>query len=233
MNKFFTALLSGSFLFPFLWAEDLGRYQLILDKQLLGVQKAAPAPVKPAQVVEAAPSWSRQYRMTMITQDDDRVRVGLQNLQDRSAVLLIEGEPSHPDFQLISADFQQGTARIRYRGSESRFTIESGPEPVASVQKTPITPSPPTNPRHNRSSTSRRTITPQPASPGTLRSFPQNKESTPAPQIREFKTREELQAHLRQQQMDAIRTGKPPLPIPLTQKMDDQLVKEGVLPPQN
>lgn len=32
--------------------------------------------------------------------------------------------------------------------------------------------------------------------------------------------------------MDAIRTGKPPLPIPLTRQMDDQLVKEGVLPAQ-
>lgn len=42
---------------------------------------------------------------------------------------------------------------------------------------------------------------------------------------------EELKVHIRQMQMDAIRTGKPPLPIPLTQEMDDQLVQEGVLPP--
>jgi hypothetical protein len=52
----------------------------------------------------------------------------------------------------------------------------------------------------------------------------------------------ELQAHLRLMQMDAIRTGKAPLPIPLTQEkaplpiplsqeMDDQLVQDGVLPP--
>ncbi|MDE0839997.1 MAG: hypothetical protein OSB41_13220 [Kiritimatiellae bacterium] len=44
-------------------------------------------------------------------------------------------------------------------------------------------------------------------------------------------TGEALQEHLRQMQMDAIRTGKPPLPIPLTREMDDQLVQEGVLPP--
>ncbi len=31
--------------------------------------------------------------------------------------------------------------------------------------------------------------------------------------------------------MAVIRSGMAPLPIPLTQEMDDQLVKEGVLPP--
>ncbi len=36
---------------------------------------------------------------------------------------------------------------------------------------------------------------------------------------------------LRQYQMDLIRKGRAPLPIPLTQEMDEQLVKEGVLPP--
>jgi len=33
--------------------------------------------------------------------------------------------------------------------------------------------------------------------------------------------------------MHLIRQGKTPLPIPLTQEMDDQLVKEGILPPVN
>ena len=41
---------------------------------------------------------------------------------------------------------------------------------------------------------------------------------------------EALKVHIQEMQMDAIRTGKPPLPIPLTREMDDQLVQEGVLP---
>jgi len=44
---------------------------------------------------------------------------------------------------------------------------------------------------------------------------------------RTFNSREELQQHLREQQLDAIRTGKPPLPIPVTDDMVDQLVDEG------
>jgi hypothetical protein len=43
--------------------------------------------------------------------------------------------------------------------------------------------------------------------------------------------REEVRENLRQYQMEVIRAGMPPLPIPLTPEMDDQLVAEGVLPP--
>ena len=36
---------------------------------------------------------------------------------------------------------------------------------------------------------------------------------------------------VREYQMELIRKGLKPLPIPLTTEMDDQLVREGVLPP--
>jgi hypothetical protein len=45
-------------------------------------------------------------------------------------------------------------------------------------------------------------------------------------------TPEELEKNLRELQMKVLREGLPPLPIPLTKEMDDQLVQEGVLPPQ-
>ena len=47
----------------------------------------------------------------------------------------------------------------------------------------------------------------------------------------EQRRREEVRANLQDYQMEVIRSGMPPLPIPLTQEMDDQLVAEGVLPP--
>jgi hypothetical protein len=51
--------------------------------------------------------------------------------------------------------------------------------------------------------------------------------STNAPGL----TQEELKKHLEQHQMQLIRSGQSPLPIPLTKEQDDQLVREGVLPP--
>ena len=43
--------------------------------------------------------------------------------------------------------------------------------------------------------------------------------------------REQVQQDMRQYQMEVIRSGMPPLPVQLTQEMDDQLVAEGFLPP--
>ena len=42
-----------------------------------------------------------------------------------------------------------------------------------------------------------------------------------------------LDAHLRKYQMNVLRYGPPPLPVPLTAEMDRQLVKEGLLPPMD
>lgn len=214
MNLRLFSLISALFMGLTCFSQDLGKYQLILDKQLLGIEKVTPSPVTAPTTVVAEPSWSRDYRMTMITQDQDKLRVGLQSLKDQSAVLLIEGEDSYPDFRLISGNYQQGIARVSYRGSENQFMIQSGPDKV----------SPAPSPASIRSNGSNRTrIRSEESNPPTARADVS---------IRTFQSREELQAHLEAQQMDAIRTGKPPLPIPLTKQMDDQLVKEGVLPAQ-
>lgn len=209
-------------------AEGLGKYQLILDKQLLGIEKVTPAPAAVSAPVVAEASWSRDYRMTMITQDEDKLRVGLQNLKDQSAVLLIEGENSYPDFRLLSGNYQQGIARVSYRGVEHQFMIESGPAPAsATPANRPGSSNWGNRPRPGGTSSS-----PRSGSPRMRTGEESSGETPPQPQVRTFQSREELQAHLQEQQMDAIRTGKPPLPIPLTRQMDDQLVKEGVLPAQ-
>ncbi|MDF3130614.1 hypothetical protein P0Y35_15505 [Kiritimatiellaeota bacterium B1221] len=227
MKISFSAFLFFITLSRCMQAADLGPYQLILDKQLLGVEKTMPLEVSRAPVTVAAPSWSRDYRMTMITQDEDKLRVGLQSLKDQSSILLIEGEEAFPQnhFQLVSGDYMQGTAVIRYQGSESHFRIESGPaaQPASSPENS--------SGRGGRGS-STRISSPRNFQPSSVRPRAPVTVPTAQPQVREFKTREELQAHLEEQQMDAIRTGKPPLPIPLTPKMDSQLVNEGILPPQ-
>jgi hypothetical protein len=56
----------------------------------------------------------------------------------------------------------------------------------------------------------------------------------PQPQLspeEQARRRAEIRENLQQYQMEVIRSGMPPLPIPLTKEMDDQLVEEGVLPP--
>lgn len=215
-------------------AAELGQYQVILDKQLLGRKAPEPPPVtNPTPPPLAAPGWSRQYRMTMMTQDDDdgTVRVGLQNVQDQSSVLLIQGREraADKDFSLISADYEGGTAQISYLGTTHRFelqmTVAAPPvlkAPAGAAAGRPIQTPAAANNSASRSSIAR----------SALRNRRESRKAESAPlQVRRFASQEELQAHLKEQQMDAIRTGKPPLPIPLTPAMDAQLVREGVLPP--
>ncbi|MEX2606582.1 MAG: hypothetical protein WD708_04485 [Kiritimatiellia bacterium] len=204
-------------------ANDLGKYQLILDKQLLGSVQVAPRPVPQREAQPAPPSWAQEYRMTMMTLDEDQVRIGLQHVQNQSAFLLIEGEDSHSEFTLISANYEQGSAVVRHRDIDHRFDLQTGP--VVSVREERGEPPVTTTVRGR----ARRIIRP----PGP-RPFPESSENN-EPGIsmeRRFESSEELEAHLKEQQLDAIRSGKPPLPIPLTEEMDDQLVREGVLPPR-
>jgi hypothetical protein len=46
-------------------------------------------------------------------------------------------------------------------------------------------------------------------------------------------SQEEVSALLQEYQKELLRSGQPPLPIPLTPETDRQLVEEGVLPPQD
>ena len=60
----------------------------------------------------------------------------------------------------------------------------------------------------------------------------QQRQEPPPPPLQPKYTGEALEKHLKEYQMQVIREGLPPLPIPLTPEMDNQLVSEGVLPPQ-
>ncbi|MDF3130615.1 hypothetical protein P0Y35_15510 [Kiritimatiellaeota bacterium B1221] len=120
-------------------AEELGPYQLILDKQLLGVEQRVPDARPQAKVAAARPSWAQEYRLTMITQDSAGLRVGLQSLNDNAAYLLVEGESSEwSRFELLSGDYENGSAVIRYQGTEHQFSLQAGAPPVSrGIQEVP------------------------------------------------------------------------------------------------
>jgi hypothetical protein len=204
---------------PLLAQSPLGPYQIVLEKSLLGRADAPPSPAAtPPPATVATPGWASEYRMTMLTKDDynGSVRIGLQNVRDNSGLLLMEDDPPGNPFRLLRADFERNQATVTYQGSSHVFSLESGAPPP------PAEPAPQSGGR-GQQPTRRRVIEP-PAPP--VPTPPAPEEAAPR-----FRTQEELDTHLKEVQMDAIRTGKPPLPIPLTPEMDAQLVREGVLPP--
>jgi hypothetical protein len=215
----FWVLFLGSEVFAQRGGGDFGPYQVILDRQLLG----RPEPVEPpaARPPPAAPppSWAVEYRLTMITEDMNtgRARVGLYHVRNQTGYLLLEGE-EFDGFRLHSVNFENNRAEISFQGTRHTFTIDSAPAAASA-------PEPRANIRQPAAPTSVRRVSRSVSSSNEPPSVPE------PPAEPRFSSPEELQAHLQNVQMDAIRSGKPPLPIPLTPEMDAQLVREGVLPP--
>ncbi len=219
MNRI--VLISFGALLSLQAASPLGEYQVILDRELFGLPVPASTPVPTPPPAPAAPGWANEFRMTMMSVDpiSGRSRVGLQNLKDQSAILIMENDSFESDYKLLEVNKDAGTATIAFNGSPHRFRFEDGPV----IAPTPV----PQQrgrfrgrrPQQQNNNNASRQPRPQAAAP------------TPKPTPR-FRTRAELQAHLQNVQVDAIRTGKPPIPVQLTPQNDAMLVSEGHLPAQ-
>lgn len=195
---------------------EFDRYRVILDRKPFG--DPPPEPVVPRQppTISPAESFARHIRLSALyeTTEGD-IRVGLVNTQERDHFFLAVGE-SHNGIELVSASFADEEAVLR-RGSEMVIVK------IADREVQPIT----------REQHEARTRTPQPTSYADRRRARQEalerRRAEPPPEPR--LTGQELEEHLKNYQMEVIRQGLPPLPIPLTPEMDQQLVEEGVLPP--
>jgi hypothetical protein len=187
-------------------------YEIILEREpfgepdaadTAGSQEQAAAPLPPQQ------SFARNLRLTALWKIEGvGVRAGIMDLQEKKNFTLGIGEGSE-GIELVSADYDSETIILQMGGQRAELRMESQSGTAA-----PAAPSPQTA----RSSYLDRRRARQEAI---------QRPEPPEPRY----TGEELRKRLQEVQMDAIRTGKPPLPIPLTPEMDRQLVEEGVLPP--
>jgi len=163
----------------------------------------------------------------------DGIRVGLIDLQGNISLLLKIGE-AESGIQLISADLQAETVVVRRGGENIVLRLDNGALRTSdSATFTPI----------QKLADSRTSVT-DPAA-GVLqrrelalsriqarRDSAMQARGEPSPDLFKKVTGPELERKLQEYQMEVIRQGLPPLPIPLSEKMDDQLVSVGVLPPQ-
>ncbi len=191
------------------------RYRSILERKPFGDPPPQPVEERSTAVLPPAESFARHIRLSAVyeTQEGD-VRVGLVNNQNNDNFFLSVGE-SHEGIELVSASFADEEAVLR-RGSEMAVVklTESAAQPLTREQQEQRT-------RSRQTSYADRRRARQEAL--------ERRRAEPPPEPR--LTGEELEEHLRNYQMDVIRQGLPPLPIPLTPEMDQQLVDEGVLPP--
>ncbi len=153
----------------------------------------------------------------MLEMQDGDLQVGLIDTQNNESFFLRIGE-SRNGIELISASYSEGRAVLQRGGETEVVSFDSGAS-AANVSRQPAQQR--AADRSPQSSYEDRRRARREAAEARRREPP------PEPVL----TGEALQQHLQDYQMEVIRQGLPPLPIPLTPEMDDQLVREGVLPP--
>ncbi len=202
------------------------RYDLILDRSPFGedpllAQEEANNAKEAAEATAAAKKMEKEMRLCYLLETDaGEIRAGFQNLKarpgDPKSIMLMVGE-SYNGMKLSEIDIATSSATLMLNGKRVTFelTKSAAPPPVAKAVAQParkfgggFRAKPPAKPAKP----------PQPAAP-----------KLSPEEI--AKARAETTERLRQYQMEVIRNGMPPLPVPLTQDMDDQLVAEGILPP--
>jgi len=197
------------------------RYSVILDRSPFGADPllVSAAEEKSAQEAAAAEAAAKELRLCFLLESESgEIRAGFQNKKpapgDPRSVILMVGE-SYMGMKLLEIDLADSKATLQRDGVPVVFELT---KPIASK-------APP-----------KKKAPPQRKFGGGFRRPPPKKvEKPPEPKLspeEQRRRREEIRANLQDYQMEVIRSGMPPLPIPLTQEMDDQLVAEGILPPE-
>jgi len=189
--------------------DGFARYQLIIDKHPFGEEPPEAETVQ----IPLNQSFARHLRLSMLFEGPGGdVRAGIIDTKEKKNYILSIGEVEG-GLELIEADLSASEAMLRKGSEVALFKLESDtPEPLSKSQQA----------ARRSSYAGRRSARLAAANKSTKPKKPE------APRL----TGEALRAHLENVQMNAIRDGLPPLPLPLTPEMDDQLVAEGVLDPQ-
>lgn len=208
---------------------DFSRYQIIIDRKPFGEPRAAvqsdPSNPNARLLPNGLPanSWITELRLCAITESGSGLRVGIENTKTVKSYLFSIGD-TLDEITLVDADFTEECALLR-KGTEEFWLSIRGD---ANAQ--------------GESAASGGTAVAGTSGAGVVSAHQsyadrlrKRREAIRTREVEPPKmTEQELEQHLMQYQMDLIRAGGengPPLPIPLTPEMDDQLVSEGVLPP--
>ena len=200
------------------------RYDLILDRSPFGSDPLAGGALDAANDLKAANQMAveaaKEIRLCFLFETEGgEIRAGFENMKAKPGdqsnpknIILRVGE-SFKGMKLTEINLENSQAVLVRSGKRVLFELSKAP---TAAKATPAKQSP-----RRFGGGFRR----PPSKPPVKPSEPQ---LSPEEQARQ---RETVRENLRQYQMEVIRTGMPPLPIPLTKDMDDQLVAEGILPP--
>lgn len=209
-TKHYILVFTSSLLMSFSLIADFADYQVILDRKPFGEAPAEPIPEE--KPIPLSQSFAKNLRMSaLLEMDDGTLKVGLVDQQTKMNFYVAVGQTVE-GIELVSASYEEEEAVIRKGSEMAVIKLSSGDiQPLtATEQKERLD--------RRKSYVERRKARAE-------------QRAKMAEKIEPKYTGEELEKHLQEYQMEVIRQGLPPLPIPLTDEMDQQLVDEGVLPP--
>ena len=219
-------LILVSFIFTISIFGELDKYQIIIDRQPFGRELISPEPSvssikSEAEAIAAAKSAEKELRLCFIFETTKGlIRAGFQNkivkAGEPKSIMLGVGD-TFKGMKLVDVNIQESTATLDRNGVMIMFSLNKSAKNTLGNSKT--TSARKFNSGFRSSNTNDKEIKKEVNVKLTVQQQEQRKQ--------------EIQESLRQYQMDVIRAGLPPLPVPLTKQMDDQLVAEGVLPPEN
>lgn len=207
-----TGAVAAQATFPF------ERYQIIIQRKPFGELPAPEPPPPPPQ--PQAESFAKSLRLSMIidVNDGESMKVGFVDTRTGKSYLLMPGE-SQDGIEVVSASWKNEEAILKQGSEMALIKIASGEvRAIGPGQQPQESPAPAAGSARPTWEERRRARAAPPPPP----------EPPPQPKY----TGEELERHLQEYQLEVIRQGLPPLPIPLTPEMDARLVAEGILPPR-
>lgn len=214
---------------------DFSRYEPILERRPFSSAVAAEAEAAPAVVtVEAPPAFVQHLRMVAITESPAGIRVGFVNIREKppKTYFLYVGD-SEDGILMADADYDRERALLRKDGEQywlsmGEATASPAPGGNAPVRAAGVS-------GIQRAHVSSNSDADQDTQARALSYAERRRRRIEEMRRRAEESRklsdEEVEKRLREYQMKLIREGKTPLPIPITEEMDAQLVKEGILPP--
>lgn len=242
-----TALFAQAVTAPY----SLDRYELIMTRKPFGaeqiISKDGPVASPAAQAAEAA---INALKLSALVEDDQgRVTAGIVDSKTSASYMLRMGD-SEGGIEMLETDYLGEKVKVRREGIERWLSMngeaglggggDASPTKTAMAMASPIPGQRVVPPRFSRPVST-------PAAKGlTKAEYAKIRETLPPPTSalhQRFMAKnpnfkplegEALDKHLQSYNMELIRAGGelgPALPIPLTPEQDAQLVKEGVLPP--
>ena len=204
---------------------DFSRYAPIIERRPFGEVVIPKEPVAPVVTVQKPPAFVRNLRMCAITESAAGVRVGFVDIRAKppKPYYMYLGD-EEDGILLVEADFNNETCMLRKDAEQFPMKLGVSPDDMIAEESSETEPKSVSSQSSSHKPPGKTSY----AERRRKRLMAMRRKAAEARKLNE----QEAEAALREHQMDLIRQGKTPLSIPLTQEMDDQLVREGFLPPQ-